>query len=129
MDGQCLHGNNAQAGPCSCLTQQFIPYDIAHLFKRSNEVQDMVTISALNDEVYNVTHLDFDPSNQYIFGSLDELQRVRTRSTSLFRGRTSSSLRNYIRSRLIRAAHQLPVLKAVIDHIIIQPEGVVQKQS
>ena len=66
---KCLQGNKAQAGPYFYLTQQCIPYDIAHLFKRLGEVLDTVTICALDDEVYNVTHLDFDPSNQDILAT------------------------------------------------------------
>ena len=60
---KCLQGNKAQAGPYFYLLQQCTPYDIAHLFQRLGEVLDTVAMRALDDEVYIVTHLDFDASN------------------------------------------------------------------
>ena len=80
---KCLQGNKAQAGPYYYFTQQCIPYDIAHLFKRLGEVLDTVITCALDDEVYNVTHLDFDPSNQDIFGYLEDLRRALARLNDL----------------------------------------------
>jgi hypothetical protein len=65
---KCLQGPKLAPGPYHYLVQQCSVYDISFLFKRLVEVLDTVTLCALDDEVYNVTHLDFDPSSHDLFG-------------------------------------------------------------
>ena len=81
--------------------------------------------------VYNVTHLDFDPSNQDIFGYLEDFRRDLARLNDLNERIPEAELlfvsETYIRSKLTGAARQFPVFKAVIDHIIIQPVEVWSK--
>ena len=89
------------------------------------EVIEAVTISSLDDEVYNVTHLDFDSLSQDIFGYLEELQKAERKLSDLNEklpkvGRVTFS-DAYIRSRLVRAARQVPTYKSVIDNLVIQP--------
>ena len=69
---------------------------------------ETVTICSLDDEVFNVTHLEFDPSKQDLFTYLEDLRRAVRRLDDL-NERLPAAGRvvltdNYIRSRLIRAA-------------------------
>ena len=66
---RCLLGTKPTPGPYYYISQQCPVYDISHLFKRLVDVLETVTICSLDDEVYNVTHLDFDPHKQDLFGS------------------------------------------------------------
>jgi len=75
--------------------------------------------------VYAVTHLEFDPSKQDLFGYLEELRRAVRRLDDLNErlpaaGRVIMS-ENYVRSRLVRAARKVPTYKTVIDNLIILP--------
>ena len=122
---KCLSGGRAIPGPYYYLVSQVPVYDISGLFKRLMEVIETVTICSLDDEVYNVTHLDFDPSRQDIFGYLEELRKAVRRLAELNeklpkKGRVEFS-EAYIRSRLVRAARQVPTYKSVIDNLVIQP--------
>ncbi len=89
------------------------------------EVIETITICSLDDEVYNVTHLDFDPSVHDLFGYVEELRRALRKLSDLNErlpeeGRVVLS-EAYIRSRVVRAARQMPIYKTVIDHLVIQP--------
>ena len=122
---KCLVDAKSIPGPYYYLVNQVSVYDISGLFKRLMEVIETVTICSLDDEVYNVTHLDFDPSSQDIFGYLEELRKAVHKLTDLNEklpqaGRVIFS-DSYIRSRLVRAARQVPTYKSVIDHLVIQP--------
>ena len=122
---KCLVGAKSIPGPDYYLVNQVSVYDISGLFKRLMEVIETVTICSLDDEVYNVTHSDFDPSSQDIFGYLEELRKAVHKLTDLNEklpkaGRVIFS-DSYIRSRLVRAARQVPTYKSVIDHLVIQP--------
>ena len=122
---KCLMGNKSNPGPYYYLTQQCIVYDIAHLYKRLVEVLETVTICSLDDEVYHVTHLEFDPTKEDLFGYLEELRRAIRRLNDLneklpVEGRVTFP-DTYVRSRLIRAARQVPTYKPVIDNLITMP--------
>ena len=130
---KCLQGPKITPGPYYYLINQVKVYDISHLFKRLIEVIETVTICSLDDEVYNVTHLDFDPSLYDIFGYLEELRRAVRKLSDLNErlpeeGRVILS-EAYIRSRLVRAARQIPTYKSIIDHLVIQPVEVWSKMS
>ena len=122
---KCLQGPKSIPGPYFYLISQVSVYDISHLFKKLMEIIETVTICSLDDEVYNVTHLEFDPSSQNIFGYLEDLRKSIVRLNDLNErlpeeGRVIFS-EAYVRSRLIRAARQVPVYKTVIDHLIVLP--------
>ena len=122
---KCLQGPKLTPGPYHYLVQQCSVHDISFLFKRLVEVLDTVTICALDDEVYNVTHLDFDPSSQDLFSYLEELRRAMCKLSDLNErlpeeGRVILP-ESYIRSRLVRAARQVPAYKTVIDNLVTQP--------
>jgi len=110
-----LYGPTQKQGPFFYLTSQVGIYDISYLFKRLWDVMETVTICSLDDEVYNVTHLEFDPTKQDLFQYLEELRRAVRRLDDLNdrlpeEGRVILS-ENYIRSRLIRAARKVPMYK------------------
>ncbi len=122
---KCLYGPKSTPGPYYYLINQVKIYDISHLFKRLTEVIETITICSLDDEVYNVTHLDFDPSVHDLFGYVEELRRALRKLSDLNErlpeeGRVVLS-EAYIRSRVVRAARQMPIYKTVIDHLVIQP--------
>ena len=100
-------------------------YDICTLFKRLTEVLETITICSLDDEVYAVTHLDFDPHSQDLFGYVEDLRKAMQRLSDLNerlpeQGRVVFS-EAYLRSRMIRSARQIPTYKTVIDTLIIMP--------
>jgi hypothetical protein len=120
-----LYGPKNSPGAYYYLTNQVAVYDISHLFKRLVDTIETVTICSLDDEVYNVTHLEFDPSSQNIFGYLEELRRAIAKLNDLnerlpAEGRVILS-ESYVRSRLIRAARQIPSYKSVVDQLVILP--------
>lgn len=122
---KCLFGTKMTPGPYYYLVNQIRIYDVSALFKRLIDVIETVTICSLDDEVYNVTHLDFDPSVHDLFGYLEELRKATKRLSDLNErlpeeGRVLLS-EAYLRSRLVRAARQIPTYKSVIDHLVIQP--------
>ena len=82
-------------------------YDICTLFKRLTEVLETITICSLDDEVYAVTHLDFDPHSQDLFGYVEDLRKAIKRLDDL-NERLPKEERvifseAYLRSRMIRA--------------------------
>ena len=122
---KCLQGPKSTPGPYFYLTNQVDIYDISQLFKRLLQVLETVTICSLDDEVYNVTHLEFDPSSQDLFGYVEELriamERLRDLNEKLpEEGRVVLS-ETYVRSRVVRAARQIPAYKSVIDALVILP--------
>ena len=122
---KCLHGGKQTPGPFYYLTNQVQVYDISYLFKRLSQVMDTVTICSLDDEVYNVTHLDFDPSKQDLFGYVEELriamQRLEEVNNKLPEDGRVVLSETYLRSRIVRAARQVTAYKTVIDNIITLP--------
>ena len=109
---KCLEGPKGSSKPWFYLTHQCTIYDISYLFKRLWEVMETVNLCSLDDEVYTVTHLEFDPSKQDLFGYLEDLRRAVRRLDDLNErlpeeGRVIMS-NTFVRSRLIRAARKLP---------------------
>ena len=80
---QCLQGPRAQPGPFHYLTHQCMVYDISFLFKRLWEVLETVTICSLDDEVYTVTHMEFNPKVQDLFSYIEDLRRAIRRLNDL----------------------------------------------
>ena len=122
---KCLQGTQSQPGPYYYLIHQCMTHDVSHLFKRLVEVIEVVTICSLDDEVYNVTHLEFNPDVQDLFGYMEDLRRAMRRLKDLNdrlpeEGRVLFS-ETYLRSRLVRAARQVAIYKPVIDSIISLP--------
>ena len=122
---KCLHGPKSTPGPFFYLTNQVPVYDISHLFKRLSQVLETVTICSLDDEVYNVTHLEFNSSSQDLFGYVEELRIAMTRLQEINdklpeEGRVVLS-ETYVRSRVVRAARQISAYKSVIDALVILP--------
>jgi len=74
----CLHGpkSASQPGPFYYLTHQCVIYDISILFKRLWDVLETVTICSLDDEVYAVTHLEFNPAKEDLFTYIEEVRRA-----------------------------------------------------
>jgi transposase InsO family protein len=130
---KCLQGTKLTPGPYYYLINQVPVYDISQLFKKLMAVIETVTICSLDDEVYNVTHLEFDPSRHDLFGYLEELRKAVQKLADLNErlpeeGRVILS-EAYIRSRLVRAARQLPTYKSVIDNLVIQPIEIWSKMT
>jgi hypothetical protein len=122
---KCLQGEKSTPGPFYYLVNQVPVYDISHLYKRLVQVMDIVTICSLDDEVYNVTHLDFEPKRHDLFGYVEELRVAMTRLDDVNsklpeNGRVILS-ETYLRSRIIRAARQIPSYKIVIDNLVTLP--------
>ena len=112
---ESLQGPRASPGPFYYITLQCKAYDISHLFKRLYEVLETVTICSLDDEVYAVTHMEFDPTTQDLFSYLEDLKKAGRRLDEV-NSRLPESGRvifsdAYYRSRLIRAARQIPMYK------------------
>lgn len=123
-----LHGPGTTPGPFYYLTKQMPMYDIAHLFKKLYKQLEVITICSLDDEVYGVTHLDFDPNKQDLFAYIEDLRRAMRRLEDLNErlpdhGRVIFS-EAYLRTRLIRAARQVPMFKSMIEQMITQPPDV-----
>jgi len=120
-----LRGNKATIGPFHYLVDEVQIYDIALLFKRLVEVLEQITICSLDDELEIVIKMDYNPSKQNVFSYLGDLRKAVKRLHD-FGERLPESGRiilpdSYIRSRLVRAARQVPVYKPVIDALLILP--------
>ena len=120
-----LRGNKATIGPFHYLIDEVQMYDIALLFKRLVEVLEQITICSLDDELELVIKMDYNPQKQNVFSYLGDLRKAVKRLHELGE-RLPESGRiilpdSYIRSRLVRAARQVPVYKPVIDALLIQP--------
>ena len=100
-------------------------YDISHLFKRLLNVLEQITICLLDDELENSVQMYFHPEKQNIFSYLGDLRKAVKRLHDL-NDRIPDGGRIYlpdtfIRSRLVRAARQVPIYKPVLDALLIQP--------
>jgi len=120
-----LHGPSTTPGPYHYLTKQMPMYDIAYLFKKLFSLLEVVTICSLDDEVFGVTHLDFDSTKQDFFAYVEDLRRAMRRLQDLNdrlpeEGKVLLS-DAYLRTRLIRAARQIPIYKSLIDQLITEP--------
>ena len=122
---RCLRGTKPIPGAFHYLIDEVQPYDIAGLFKRLCQVLDQVTICSLDDELEAVIKLDFKPNNQNIFSYFSDLRRAVKRlhdlNTTLPETARITLPDAYLRSRLVRAARQVPVFKPVIDSLMIMP--------
>jgi hypothetical protein len=122
---QCLHGPKTTPGPYFYLTKQVPVYDISGLFKRLTGIMETVTICSLDDEVYTVTHLDFDQTKHDLFGYVEELrvalQRLQDVNDRLPEAARVNLSETYLKSRIVRAARVLPVYKHVIDNLVALP--------
>ena len=84
---------------------------------------DQITICSLDDELESVIKCDFKPQTQNIFSYLADLKKAMNRLQDL-NSRLPENGRivlpdSFVRSRLIRAARQVPVYKPVIDALVI----------
>ena len=100
-------------------------YDISHLFKRLINVLEQITICSLDDELENAVSMYYHPEKQNIFSYLGDLRKAVKRLHDL-NERIPTEGRIYlpdtfIRSRLVRAARQVPAYKLVIDSLLISP--------
>jgi hypothetical protein len=79
----------------------------------------------LDDELENVIKMDYNPQKQNVFSYLGDLRKAVRRLHELGeRLPVSGRIElpdSYIRSRLVRAARQVPVYKPVIDALLILP--------
>jgi hypothetical protein len=99
-------------------------YDIQYLFKRLCQVLEQVTICSLDDELEAVIKLDYKPQTHTIFTYYAELRKAVKRLHDV-NDRLPESARivlpdAYLRSRLVRAARQVPVFKPVIDTLLMK---------
>ena len=120
-----LRGNKPAPGPYHYLVDEVQTYDISYLFKRLIDVLEQVTICSLDDELEAIIKMDFKPASQNIFSYLGELKKAIKRLNDI-NDRLPQEGRivlpdSYIRSRLVRAARQVPVYKPVLDRLLITP--------
>ena len=110
-----LYGTGSTPAAYYYLSQQCETYDISYLYKRLDEVFDTVTISALDDAVFNVTSKEFDSNKQDIFSYIEELKKANQLLNDL-NARLPEEGKvvlkdSYLRSRIIRAARTMPIYK------------------
>jgi hypothetical protein len=126
-----LRGNKLAPGPYHYLVDEVQMYDISLLFKRLVDVLEQITICSLDDELEYVIKMDYKPQTQNIFSYLGDLRKAIKRLHDLNeRLPEAGQIRlpdSYVRSRLIRAARQVPVYKPVLDALLIQPINVWSK--
>ena len=126
-----LRGNRSVTGPYHYLVDEVQMYDISYLFKRLVEVLEQITICSLDDELECVIKMDFKPEKQNIFAYLGDLRKAIKRlhdvNERIPEGGRILLPDTYVRSRLIRAARQVPVYKPVLDALLIQPVAVWSK--
>ena len=118
-----LRGTRSTPGPYHYLIDEIQVYDISYLFKRLVDVLDQITICSLDDELETIIKMDYKPQTQNIFSYLGDLRKAIKRLHDI-NERLPESGRihlpdSYVRSRLIRAARQVPVYKPVLDAILI----------
>ncbi len=120
-----LRGVRTIPGPYHYLVDEVQMYDISYLFKRLCQVLDQITICSLDDELEAVIKMDFKPQSQNIFSYYADLRKAIKRLTDvneLLPVKSRLILPDaYIRSRLVRAARQVPVFKPIIDSLLIMP--------
>ena len=118
-----LRGNRTSPGPFHYLVDEIQMYDISYLFKRLVDVLDQITICSLDDELEIIIKMDYKPQTQNIFSYLGDLRKAIKRLNAI-NERLPAEGRimlpdSYVRSRLIRAARQVPIYKPVLDSILI----------
>lgn len=122
---KCLRGPKPVPGPYHYLVDEVQPYDISFLFKRLCSVLEQITICSLDDELENVIKMDYKPQSQNIFSYLSELRKAVKRLHDLNERVPKEGQiwipDTYVRSRLVRAARQVPVYKPVLDALLIKP--------
>ena len=128
-----LRGNRPSAGPFHYLVDEIQMYDISYLFKRLVDVLDQITICSLDDELETIIKMDYKPQAQNIFSYLGDLRKAIKRLNSI-NERLPEAGRiilpdSYVRSRLIRAARQVPIYKPVLDAILIADIDVWSKMT
>ena len=120
-----LRGNRPAAAPYHYLVDEVDMYDISHLFKRLVDVLEQITICSLDDELEEIIKMDYKPSKQNIFSYLGDLKRAIKKLNDINErlppGGRIVLPDSYVRSRLIRAARQVPVYKPVLDRLLITP--------
>ena len=119
-----LRGPKQIPGQYYYLVDEVQPYDIQFLFKRLCQVLEQVTICSLDDELEAVIKLDFKPQSQTIFSYYADLRKAIKRLHDV-NERLPNDARivlpdSYIRSRLVRAARQVPVFKPIVDSLLMK---------
>ena len=120
-----LRGNRPSPGPFHYLVDEVQMYDISYLFKRLVDVLEQITICSLDDELESIIKMDYKPQQQNIFSYLGDLKKAIKRLHDI-NERLPEAGRivlpdSYIRSRLVRAARQVPIYKPVLDALLIAP--------
>ena len=122
---KCLRGPRTIPGQYYYLVDEVKPYDISYLFKRLCQVLEQVTICSLDDELEAVIKVEFNPQTQNIFSFIADLRKAIKRLHDLNERLPKEGQLNlpdtYLRSRMVRAARQVPVYKPVIDALLIKP--------
>ena len=119
-----LRGTNSKTpGPFHYLVDEVQMYDCSYLFKRLIDVLEQITICSLDDELENVIKMDYKPHSQNIFSYLGDLRKAIQRLHDI-NERLPEEGRiilpdSYVRSRLVRAARQVPIYKPVLDRLLI----------
>jgi hypothetical protein len=118
-----LRGNRPSPGPFHYLVDEIQMYDISYLFKRLVDVLDQITICSLDDELEIIIKMDYNQQTQNILSYLGDLRNAIKRLNAI-NERLPTEGRiilpdSYVRSRLIRAARQVPIYKPVLDSILI----------
>ena len=100
-------------------------YDIFALFKRLVEVLKQITICSVDDELELVIKMDYNPSKQNVFSYLGDLRKAIKRLHDVCERLPVDGRINlpdsYVKSRLVRAARQVPVYRPVIEALLISP--------
>ena len=120
LDGQISPWLQA---PYHYLVDEVDMYDISYLFKRLVDVLEQITICSLDDELEAIIKMDYKPAKQNIFSYVGDLKKAIKRLNDINerlpeKGRIMLP-DSYLRSRLVRAARQVPVYKPVLDRLLI----------
>jgi len=118
-----LKGTRPSVGPYHYLIDEVKAYDIAALFKRLVKVLEQITICSLDDELEKVLSVAFDPNKQNVFSYLGELRKA-IKGLHDLNERLPMNGRivlpdAFVKSKLIRAARQVPIYKPVIDMLLM----------
>ena len=119
-----LRGTNSKTpGPFHYLVDEVQMYDCSYLFKRLIDVLEQITICSLDDELENVIKMDYKPHSQNIFSYLGDLRKAIQRLHDINERLPEEGRiilpNSYVRSRLVRAARQVPIYKPVLDRLLI----------
>ena len=122
LDGEITAWQQIRPGPYHYLVDEVQTYDISYLFKRLIE---QVTICSLDDELELIIKMDFKPTSQNICSYLGELKKSIKKLDDINERLPAEGRivlpESYVRSRLIRAARQVPIYKPVLDRLLITP--------